>query len=85
MQDWFYAMRWVPPRFFANRLKINPHIHEFALSYRAHRSLSPTSHSAEEMERNRRLTAPQYKRMYKRLIEVDSREEMNELLDTLKI
>jgi len=84
-QDWFYAMRWVPPRFFANRLKINPHIHEFALSYRAHRSLSPTSHSAEEMERNRRLTAPQYKRMYKRLIEVDSREEMNELLDTLKI
>ena len=36
-QDWFYSLRWVPPRFFGNRLKSGDASMEHRLLYRAHK------------------------------------------------
>merc|ERR1712202_116725 len=85
-QDWFYALRWVPARFFANRLRTghSHNLEEQKLQYRAHKALSPTSNiSADVMERNRRLTAKQYRTMYTKVMQCKSLEEMNMLLETL--
>jgi len=92
-QDWFYALRWVPARFFANRLRTGHsynnkayNLEEQKLQYRAHKALSPTSNiSSEVMERNRRLTAKQYRTMYTKVMQCKTLEEMNILLETLKI
>ena len=90
-QDWFYALRWVPARFFANRLKTGPYrnaynLEEQKLQYRAHKALSPTSNiNADVMERNKRLTAKQYRTMYTKVMQCKTFEEMNILLETLKI
>ena len=85
LQDWFYALRWVPSRFFGSRVQVNPTNEQHKLAYRAHRALHPNSPvSSEVCERNRRLTAHQYRKMYAKVIEATSAEEMNELLETLK-
>jgi len=91
-QDWFYALRWVPARFLANRLKNSANtkyafnLEEHKLQYRAHKALSPTSSiSADVCERNRRLTAKQYRTMYTKVMQCRTAEEMKELLETLKV
>jgi len=85
-QDWFYAFRWVPARMFANRLKTDSRHLEHKLTYRAHKALSPTTSVGEtEVVRNRRLNKWQYKDMYSRIMRAKSYEEMQQLLETLKV
>jgi len=85
-QDWFYALRWVPARFLANRVKVNPDVLQNKLAYRAHKALSPTvSIGSDNCERNLLLTAKQYRSMYTKIMAAKSMAEMNELLETLKV
>ena len=86
MKDWFYALRWVPARFLANRVKVNPDVLQNKLAYRAHKALSPTvSIGSDNAERNMMLNAKQYRSMYTKIMAAKSMEEMKELLESLKI
>jgi len=80
-QDWFYSLRWVPSRLFANRLKdIEAPSLEHQLAYRAHRALSPTVGDIPTMTRMRSLTPRKYREMYQRIAKATSREEMDKIL-----
>ena len=63
--DWFYALRWVPSRYLANRLKgfsdRTAGSAESLLMYRAHRMLSPSKADKEQSLRNHNLNATQYR------------------------
>ena len=66
-------------------MKVNDRITDFKLAYRAHKALSPSSSiNGDVCERNRRLSAKQYRAMFQKVIEAGSREEMEEVLETLK-
>jgi len=85
--DWFYAMRWIPPRYLKNRIiprETAKPAHQ--LIYRAHRSLYPQSSQGEDiMTRNINLNAQQYRHYYRKLLQCKSREEMTNILKQLKI
>jgi len=84
-QDWFFAMRWVPSRHFANRVRSGNNL-EHQLIYRAHRHLSPTVwKGVDEMVRNQRLGPAKYRSYYSRIMKSQTREEMEEILQELKI
>jgi hypothetical protein len=42
-RDWFYSFRWIPPRFFKNRLKSSDYTSEQEQIFFAQRSLNPNS------------------------------------------
>ena len=42
-KDWFYSFRWIPPRFFKNRLKTANYTSEQEQIFLAQRSLNPNS------------------------------------------
>jgi len=88
-QDWFYAFRWVPARYFGNRVKnltTNPEYQlEHELIYRAHRALSPTTGTVEEKVLKKMVQPKQYRDMYVRIMKAKSREEMEHILEELKL
>ena len=61
-QDWFYSFRWVPPRFFRNKLQSHASPRTEAV-YTAHKALSPQS--SEELIR---LGPREYRRRYKEIM-----------------
>ena len=42
-RDWFYSFRWIPPRFFKNRLKSGNYTSEMEQIFLAQRALNPSS------------------------------------------
>jgi len=86
-QDWFYAFRWVPSRHFGNRLKnTSPNQVENTLIYRAHRHLSPLVWKGEDaVVRNQALTPEMYRHYYKKVMESQTKEEMEEILLELSL
>lgn len=42
-KDWFYSFRWIPARFFKNRLKADDYTSEMEQAYRAQNALSPNN------------------------------------------
>ena len=75
----------MPARFFANRVRANDGILNNKLTYRAHKALSPSFSDADIAERNKRLSAKQYRDLYAKVVDCKSHEEMQELLATLKL
>ena len=43
-KDWFYSFRWIPPRFFKNRLKSMNYTSEMEQIFIAQKTLSPSSY-----------------------------------------
>lgn len=86
-QDWFYACRWVPARHFGNRLKTGgANLVEHTLIYRAHRHLHPLVWKGEEAEvRNKALTPTKYRHYYKKIMDAQTKEEMEEILLELSL
>jgi len=84
-QDWFYSFRWVPSRYFHNRIIAgSPHM-EHRLAYRAHKFLSPTQHLSDEItKRNRNLSPRQYRDYYKRIMKAKDFHEMQEITKELQ-
>lgn len=85
-QDWFYSLRWVPSRYFANRIKDieNPNP-EHQLAYRCHRALSPTIGDKDRSARMRIINAKKYREMYQRIAKANSREEMDQIMQELVV
>jgi hypothetical protein len=42
-RDWFYSFRWIPPRFFKNRLKSGHYTSEMEQIFIAQKTLNPSS------------------------------------------
>jgi len=84
-QDWFYSFRWVPSRYFHNRITAgSPHM-EHRLAYRAHKYLSPTQHTSHEITlRNRNLSPRQYRDYYQRIMKAKDFHEMQEITKELQ-
>lgn len=57
--DWFYSFRWVPARFFRNRILSQGSSPSLEATYRAHSELSPQTH-----EHLRDLRPAEYRRRY---------------------
>jgi len=85
--DWFYAMRWIPPRYLKNRIMPRETSKpEHQLIYRAHRCLYPNTPMGEDhIARNTNLNAKQYRHYYGKLLQCRSREEMMDILEQLRI
>jgi len=85
--DWFYALRWIPPRYLKNRImprETAKPAHQ--LIYRAHSCLYPnTSKGEDHIARNTNLNAAQYRHYYGKLLQCKSREEMMDILEQLRI
>ena len=86
-QDWFYSLRWVPSRFFHNRLKSdNGGNLENRLLYRAHSMLSPVHHRGEEVSaRNRLLTPREHKEYFNKIVRAKSYEEIQSIVQSMKV
>ena len=85
-QDWFYSLRWVPSRYFGNRVKTGSQLLEHKLTYRAHKMLNPCSHINEEhAARNKRLTPREYRKLYQMIMDADSREEVEQIVEGIKV
>ena len=83
--DWFYSLRWVPPRFFAGRLRAGSQHLEHKLVYRAHKALSPCSAVDDDiLWRNRNLTPRQYRDYYKKVMKAETYDELKKLIDSMK-
>ena len=85
-QDWFYSLRWVPSRFFGNRVRKGSQLLEHKLTYRAHKMLSPCSNISEEYsESNKRLTPREYRKFYQMIMDANTREEVEQIVKALKV
>ena len=84
-QDWFYSFRWVPARFFGNRIRTGSQELEHKLTYRAHKALSPCCVLDEgACARNRHLSPRQYRDYYHRIMKAESYEELQQIIDGMK-
>lgn len=84
-QDWFYAFRWVAPRFLARRIKSgSPHL-EHSLVYRAHKYLSPfRGKPVDQGIYNRNLNPAQYREYYKKIMLAETPAEVEQLMEDLR-
>ena len=81
--DWFYSLRWVPSRHYYRRVEGGGGSHSHKLAYRAHRLLTPNNPDGTEGTLSH-LNPRQYRELYKQLIESNSREETNRIMQFLK-
>jgi len=85
--DWFYAMRWIPPRLMKSRIyrRRNSVKIDHQLIYRAHSWLYPNTTKGEEIAiRNLNLTPKQYRHYYRKLLECKNREQLMQILEEIK-
>ena len=82
--DWFYSLRWVPSRHYYHRVEGGGGSHQHKLAYRAHRFLTPNSPDAVNGEKLANLSPRRYRELYQQIIESNSWEETNRILDFLK-
>ena len=83
--DWFYSFRWVPSRFFYHRASEPGATHQHRLSYRAHQALSPpNAGDGGKYDQLQALSPRHYRELYRRIMESQSREETNKILEFLE-
>ena len=81
--DWFYSLRWVPSRHYYRRVEGGGGSQSHKLAYRAHRLLTPNNPDGTEGTLSH-LTPRQYRELYQQLIESNSRQETNRIMQFLK-
>ncbi len=62
-RDWFFSFRWIPARFFRNRLYATSYSSSLESVYRAHSALSPQTH-LELTD----MTPREYRRRYAEIV-----------------
>jgi len=87
--DWFYSFRWVPPRLLLNRVKTAPKLDraniQNQLVHLAHTVLCPNNKNPDQIVRNRMLNPRSYRELYQRVMNTTSQEEINAIVEEMKI
>jgi len=83
--DWFYALRWVPSRYFYTRATAPGASQEHKLAYRAVQVLSPSNmRNSAYSEKLLSLSPGHYRELYRQVMEAKNHEETTRILENLR-